>query len=51
MDFLVKKLAVSLAKQSLELITKIRFNKKEKVIHHIKYLFLNKKHIIETINN
>ncbi|WP_410522347.1 transposase [Orientia tsutsugamushi] len=49
MDLLAKKLVVSLTNQSLELITKIRSNMKEKVIYPIKFSHLNKRSIIETI--
>ncbi|QES96770.1 hypothetical protein F0363_00745 [Orientia tsutsugamushi] len=49
--FISKRFAASLANHGLELIIKIRSSMKEKVIHHIKTLLLNKRHIIETINN
>ncbi|BAG41319.1 transposase [Orientia tsutsugamushi] len=47
--FISKKLVVSLTNQGLKLITKIRSNMKEKVIHPIKFSLLNKRYIIETI--
>ncbi|WP_371222989.1 hypothetical protein ACA351_05240 [Orientia tsutsugamushi] len=43
---MIIKLAVLLSNQALKLITKIRYNMKEKVIHLVKSLLLNKKHII-----
>nr|WP_284346799.1 transposase [Rickettsia endosymbiont of Oedothorax gibbosus] len=46
-----KKLTQSLANQGLELITKIKSNMKERIIDPIKKRFLNKRYIIETIND
>ncbi|WP_410525798.1 IS982 family transposase [Rickettsia endosymbiont of Oedothorax gibbosus] len=49
--YISKKLTQSLANQGLELITKIKSNMKERIIDPIKKRLLNKRYIIETIND
>jgi hypothetical protein len=49
--YISKKLAESLAKQGLELITKVKNNMKQQILGPIKKQLLNCRNIIETIND